>query len=109
MINPGTASVITALAPLTAIPHEWVAGWDALAQQASEPNAFAESWFVRVSATHLPMPEGARLISIWRGPRMIGILPLHIDSNYGRMPVRHVTNWLHHHAFRGTPLVRAGE
>jgi len=107
--HPRAASVTTEIAPLTAIPEAWDAGWDALALRASEPNAFAERWFVRASAAHLPAPDTARLMSIWRGPELIGVLPLCIADRYGRLPVRHVTNWLHYNAFLGTPLVRAGD
>ena len=85
------------------------AAWDDLAVAAAEPNAFAERWFFTAGAAHLPPPPpGLRLVAVWDGATLIGLLPLTIACRYGRMPVRHVVNWLHHHAFLGTPLVRRG-
>jgi CelD/BcsL family acetyltransferase involved in cellulose biosynthesis len=84
------------------------AAWDDLALDASEPNAFAERWFFMASVRHLPVPADLRLVAVWEAGRLIGLLPLTIASRYGRMPVRHVVNWLHHHNFLGTPLVRRG-
>ncbi len=94
--DPRTASI--RLAP----------AWDDLAGAASEPNAFAERWFVAPGFDHLPLPDSLRLAEVWEGDRLLGLLPLSIGRRYGRLPVRHVVNWLHHHAFLGTPLVRAG-
>ncbi|MET0270239.1 MAG: GNAT family N-acetyltransferase [Sphingomonas sp.] len=82
--------------------------WDDLAAAASEPNAFSERWFVTAGLHHLPHPPSLRLLEAWDDARLIGLLPLAIDRRYGRLPVRHVVNWLHHHAFLGTPMVRAG-
>ncbi len=107
--HPRADSVEATVVPLGAIPRDWDANWATLAARASEPNAFAESWFVRTSVAHLSPPDDARLLTVWRGPELLGVLPLHVAAKYGRMPVRHVTNWLHYHAFLGTPLVRSGE
>ncbi|WP_197277113.1 GNAT family N-acetyltransferase [Sphingomonas profundi] len=82
--------------------------WDDLAAQAAEPNAFAERWFVMAGVRHLPLPAPLRLVEVWEGDALIGLLPLTVEPRYGRMPVRHVANWLHHHNFLGTPLVRRG-
>ena len=92
---------------LDALPDEWREPWDQLAGLASEPNVFAERWFVEASLALEP-PAGARLLSVWSGPLLIGLLPVAPAYRYGRTPVAHVQNWLHHHAFLGTPLVRAG-
>jgi CelD/BcsL family acetyltransferase involved in cellulose biosynthesis len=106
--HPRAASIHCEVAPLSALPPGWDQAWTTLATRASEPNVFAESWFLRASAAHLPLPEGGRLLTVWQGPELIGVLPLCIARKYGRVPVGHVQNWLHYHAFLGTPLVRAG-
>lgn len=106
--HPIADSVHADVVPLSAIPADWDAAWTALAARASEPTAFGECWFVRASADHLPLPDGGRLLAVRQGPELIGILPLAVAAKYGRLPVRHVQNWLHYHAFLGTPLVRAG-
>jgi hypothetical protein len=40
---------------------------------------------------------------------LIGVLPLVIERHYGRVPVRYVQNWRHHHQFLGAPLVQEGK
>jgi CelD/BcsL family acetyltransferase involved in cellulose biosynthesis len=83
--------------------------WTALARDASEPNAFAEPWFVAAALRSLPAGREIRLIEARRGGRLIGLLPFEIVRGYARLPVRVVQNWCHDHGFLGTPLVAAGE
>lgn len=91
------------------IPLEWQRGWDLLAREASEPNVFAERWFVTAGIRHL-LPEAPTwLLGVSRGDALIGLLPVRIEGRYGRTPVAHVQNWMHHQSFLGTPLIRRGE
>jgi len=98
--------------PIGAVPESWKPHWDRLAAEAAEPNCFAERWFTEAGAAHLPEAEGALLLALWsdedRAPLLLGLLPVRIESIYGRFPVRHVQNWLHHNVLLGTPLVRPG-
>ncbi|HZF94436.1 MAG TPA: GNAT family N-acetyltransferase [Allosphingosinicella sp.] len=84
--------------------------WDDLAANASEPNVFAERWFVEPGMRHMAAPGSVRTIPVWgdEGETLAGLLPLRIEGRYGRTPVRHVQNWVHDHSFLGTPLVRRG-
>jgi CelD/BcsL family acetyltransferase involved in cellulose biosynthesis len=81
--------------------------WRALAARTSEPNAFAEHWFVAPSIRHL-QPEEVRIAEVRDGDLLVGLLPLAVERRYGRTPVRFVQNWRHHHQFLGAPLVRQG-
>ncbi|HST35894.1 MAG TPA: cellulose biosynthesis protein CelD, partial [Allosphingosinicella sp.] len=83
--------------------------WTALAAEASEPNPFAEHWFVAASLATLHPDRDVRLLEVRRNGRLIGLLLLMFETGYGHLPVRHVRNWIHHQAFLGTPLVAAGE
>lgn len=83
------------------------AEWSTLADTASEPNAFAEPWFVTASLRHLA-EASIRLAEVRDGEQLIGVLPLVVEQGYGRVPVRFVQNWRHHHHFFGAPLVAAG-
>lgn len=115
-IDKHTAQAIPA--PRIAAPAEFLslgpvsatfaAEWDDLAADASEPNVFAERWFVAAGAAHLhPGPDG-RLLAVRERGRLIGLLPLATEPRYGRLPIRHVENWLHYHCFLGGPLLRRG-
>jgi CelD/BcsL family acetyltransferase involved in cellulose biosynthesis len=83
--------------------------WTALAARASEPNAFAEHWFVSAALRSSPQGCDIQLIEARRGGRLIGLLPFEIVRGYARLPVLVVQNWCHDQAFLGTPLVAAGE
>ena len=80
--------------------------WDAVAARASEPNAFAERWFVEASTRHLDVPADAKMLIVRAEDQLIGMMPIIIAPKYGRMSVRHVENWLHYNSFFGAPLVR---
>lgn len=95
-------------APAHTMSEEWTAAWDDLARHAAEPNPFLERWFVTPSLIHFPPGPDARAVTVWEDDRLIGFTLLDLSTRYGRLPVRHVANWLHYHAFVGTPLVREG-
>lgn len=94
--------------PARTAPARLARQWQALAENASEPNVFAEFWFAEASLQNLEPGRELRMLEAWDGEVLIGLLPLCIAGTYGRLPVRHVENWLHAHSFLGTPLVRAG-
>lgn len=81
--------------------------WDALAGEASEPNPFFERWFLEPGLRHLSAKE-VRLFAAWDGPRLVGLIPVARRCGYARLPVAHSSNWLHYHAFLGTPLIARG-
>lgn len=86
----------------------FIALWDDLATDASEANAFNESWFLRVALEQFDAEDNVQLFTLWNGNQLIGLMPLSVQTRYGRWPMRHLQNWLHHNAFLGTPLVRRG-
>ncbi len=82
------------------------ASWDAIAARPSEPNAFAERWFVEASARNLQVSADVRMLVVRAEGQLIGLMPICVAKKYGRLPVRHVENWLHYNSFFGAPLVR---
>ena len=91
------------------IPAQLAEDWKALADAAAEPNSFAEHWFVAASLAAFGAERQIRLVEVRRGPELIGVLPLAVESGYAHLSVRFVQNWCHHHLFLGTPLVRHGD
>jgi len=83
--------------------------WTALADEAAEPNPYAEAWFVSASLDTLGRDRAIKIAEVRRGGALIGILPLARERYYGRLTVPFAQNWCHHHLFLGTPLVRRGE
>lgn len=93
-------------ASLSSLPDD--EAWAALAAQASEPNPFLEHWFLRPALAHLHAGATVWLAIGESQGRLIGLMPLTIAPHYGRLPIRHVTNWMHYQSFLGTPLVARG-
>ncbi|WP_298016790.1 GNAT family N-acetyltransferase [uncultured Parasphingopyxis sp.] len=92
-----------------ALPRDIANQWSVLADHAAEPNAFAERWFLEPSLAHLAVTEDVRLAVVTSPDGLlVGLMPLTVKPNYGRIPIRNVQNWQHANAFLGTPLIRAG-
>jgi CelD/BcsL family acetyltransferase involved in cellulose biosynthesis len=102
------AAAVAEVVPLNDIPSSWDAAWIDLAANASEPNPFAECWFMRPAVRHLHTNANDRMIGVWRDGVLLGLMPVTAAKRYGRLPIRHAENWVHYHCFFGTPLVRAG-
>jgi CelD/BcsL family acetyltransferase involved in cellulose biosynthesis len=97
-------------------PRDWrdldtpaeTARWDALAQWASEPNPFHESWYL-LPALRAFDPDGeVTLLCLEAGGQLAGVLPVVRQTRYYGHPVRHWANWLHGNTFVGAPLVAQG-
>lgn len=85
-----------------------IARWDALAQWASEPNPFHESWYL-LPALRAFDPNGeVTMLCLESGGQLAGLLPVRRAARYYGNPVPHLTNWLHGNAFVGAPLVAQG-
>ena len=85
-----------------------IAGWDALAQCAAEPNPFLESWALLPALEALDPAGEVRVLRVEAGGDLAGILPIAPRRRYYRWPIPHVEGWTHPNAFLGTPLVAAG-
>lgn len=85
-----------------------IGAWDALAQWASEPNPFYESWYLLPSLEALD-PDGAvTLLAFEVDGQLAGLLPLIRGRSYYGHPLPHCCNWVHANCFLGTPLVMRG-
>ncbi len=88
------------------------AAWDELARNASEPNAFCESWYLLPALAQFDPQRLTNLFVLWEGEvgqsRLLGLMPVSAERRYGRWPIPNVQNWLHPNAFLGSPLVRQG-
>jgi CelD/BcsL family acetyltransferase involved in cellulose biosynthesis len=103
------ADITAEIVPLREIPDGWDQAWRELANAAAEPNPFAEAWFMRPAIRHMETSPADRMITVWGGKRLLGLMPVTMTRRYGRMPIHHVENWLHYHCFYGAPLIRAGQ
>ena len=81
--------------------------WASLAEAASEKNIFQFPWFV-LGSLPLLSELSSKIVTIRQNALLIGIVILHRDVGYGKLPVPFWRSSLHHEQFLGTPLVRAG-
>lgn len=85
------------------------AQWTVLADQAAEPNSFAERWFLQPALALLADAADIRLAVVTsQSGLLVGLMPVTVRPVYGRIPVANVQNWMHHNSFLGVPLVRHG-
>lgn len=81
--------------------------WQALANEAAEPNPYFEPWFLLPSLDHLGSPNSA-IAACFEEDHLIGLMPIVRQQGYYGYPIPHVTTWLHDNAFCGAPLVEKG-
>jgi CelD/BcsL family acetyltransferase involved in cellulose biosynthesis len=82
--------------------------WDALAQCASEPNPFFESWYLLPGLMAFDPLGEVRLLRFMAGAELAGLLPVVRPRRYYRWPIPNVSSWLHANCFLGAPMVAAG-
>jgi CelD/BcsL family acetyltransferase involved in cellulose biosynthesis len=92
-----------------ALSESIIAQWIVLADQAAEPNSFAERWFLQPSLALLAEKGDVQIAVVTsHSGLLVGLVPLTVKPKYGRIPVANVQNWMHHNSFLGVPLVRRG-
>lgn len=108
-VSEGVARCTAAVAACNAVPDRLLPEWLALAEDAAEPNAFGEAWFVAPALDHLRDGRSVWIVEVRdEADTLAGAMPMAIEPRYGRIPVRHTSNWTHFQCFMGTPLIREG-
>jgi hypothetical protein len=95
---------------------EHAGAWEALAQDALEPNPFYESWMMLPALESFGAGAELRFVLIYgpdparpAGPqRLCGFFPLERLARYKGLPVAALRLWRHKHCFLCTPLIRSG-
>ncbi|MEO8724476.1 MAG: GNAT family N-acetyltransferase [Sphingobium sp.] len=92
----------------TSLPLDPPARWVDLADHACEANAFYHPALLRPALEYLDCNSEVRMLEVYEGDLLIGLMPVTAKSGHGRYPFANVANWVHPHCFFGAPLVRAG-
>ena len=85
-----------------------IAAWDYLADVASEPNPFFESWYLLPSLEALDRAGDVAILRFEQDGALRGLLPVARPRMYYHLPVPNLASWLHANCFLGTPLVETG-
>ncbi|MEL6876028.1 MAG: GNAT family N-acetyltransferase [Pseudomonadota bacterium] len=106
------SSATAELRPVADMDDTLRPAWQKLAGLASEPNVFHEPWLLEPALRHFRTNPDLHMFLFWAGvpdkTDLIGLLPVGPSKRFGRWPVPHVQNWVHHNCFLGTPLIRKG-
>ncbi|RYE97705.1 MAG: GNAT family N-acetyltransferase, partial [Oxalobacteraceae bacterium] len=82
--------------------------WDALAQWASCPNPFFESWYLLPALETFDVPGEVSLVRVEADGVLAGLLPLIRTPRYYRHRLPHWAGWAHGNSFLGAPLIARG-
>lgn len=85
-----------------------LAEWSELAQSASEPNPFCESWNLLPALGGFVRAGEVELAVLRVDGELCGLMPLARSACYYGYPIPHIGNWSHDNLFVGSPLVRRG-
>ena len=84
------------------------AQWDALAEWATAPNPFHESWFLLPALEAFDPSGDVSLLRVEANGTLAGLLPVARSLRYYRHPLPQWSNWTHANCFLGAPLVARG-
>lgn len=82
--------------------------WDALADAASQPNPFFESWYLLPSLRAFDPGHTVSLLCAEQDGTLLGLIPVRNERRYYGKPIPHLASWQHPNCFLGAPLVLAG-
>ena len=85
---------------------EFLQQWDDLAGHACEPNVFCQRWYVEAALNAREAGNVVAIAIVRSKGELIGVMAIEKSGRYAGLPVPHISNWLNHNAFLGTPLVR---
>jgi len=103
--QPGELKLISAK---QTTDRRFIAKWQTLAAEASEPNPFFEPWCLIPALKHLHRGARLSLFAFIVGGRLRGLMPIEQSSDYYGYRIPHATAWRHDSAFCGAPLVARG-
>ncbi len=82
--------------------------WRELGGALVEESPFYAPWTL-APALAAYADKSVRIVCVWRGDVLIGLLPVSKARGFARLPVPHWRSWTHPHCFFAAPLVRVGE
>ncbi|RDV07809.1 GNAT family N-acetyltransferase [Sphingorhabdus pulchriflava] len=82
--------------------------WNNLAEKATEPNAFGESWYLESALAALDPRGDVHLAILQVAGQLVGLMPVYMAGRYAGLPIHNCQNWLNYNAFLGTPLIAKG-
>lgn len=86
----------------------FVAAWERLVEQASEPNPFYEPWFLIPSLRQWGAADRVVIKAWFTGGRLAGLMPIVRSTRYYSHVITHATGWSHANSFCGVPLITGG-
>ena len=79
--------------------------WEALAEEAAEPNPFYEHWML-LPALEAYGTADFRCVAVWQDGTLAGLFPMRLERRWRHLPLPALCSWRHHSMLLCTPLVR---
>jgi CelD/BcsL family acetyltransferase involved in cellulose biosynthesis len=101
----GTGTVIEVLRTAEEL-RALVPDWEALADDAAEPNPFYEHWML-LPALEAYGARGFRGVAVWQNGTLSALFPMQLERRFRGLPVAALRSWRHRNMLACTPLIRA--
>jgi CelD/BcsL family acetyltransferase involved in cellulose biosynthesis len=98
-----SVEVLSDPAALRALAPEW----EALAEEAAEPNPFYEHWMLLPALQAYGARGDFRCIAVWEDGALGALFPMWLERRFHGLPLRALRSWSHRNMLVCTPLVRA--
>jgi CelD/BcsL family acetyltransferase involved in cellulose biosynthesis len=85
-----------------------VPDWEALAEEAAEPNPFYEPWMLLPALEAYGPGEGFQCVLVWENGTLAGLFPMQLERRFHGLPLRVLRSWRHRNMLLCcAPLVHA--
>ena len=64
-----------------------VPDWEALAEEAAEPNPFYEHWMLLPALEAYGLGEGFQCVLVWENGTLAGLFPMHLERRFHTLPL----------------------
>src|SRR5262245_49567833 len=107
----GTGTIVEVRSDLDSL-RAIVPDWEALAEDAGDPNPFYEHWMLLPALEAYRKSEGAddgfRCVLVWENGTLAGFFPMQLERRFHGLPLGVLRSWRHRNmALCCAPLVRA--
>ena len=103
----GTGTIVEVRSDLESL-RAIVPDWQALAEDAAEPNPFYEHWMLLPALEAYGAGGDFQCVAVWENGTLAGLFPMQIERRFHGLPVRVLRSWRHRNMLLCcTPLVRA--
>ncbi|HEV2430394.1 MAG TPA: GNAT family N-acetyltransferase, partial [Burkholderiales bacterium] len=104
--RPGGTGTIVEVRSGRAALSALIPEWEALADEAAEPNPFYEHWMLLPALEAYAAEDEARCVAVWQDGKLEALFPMRLERRFRGLPVPALRSWYHRNMLVCAPLVR---